>query len=67
MYFYEKNKGRKIICKLLLEKFMLKVISLLIDGRISWKVNIIFIKFILLSKLKKCYLILFFVYVCVLE
>lgn len=67
MYLHEKNKGRKTTCKLSQEKPLLKAISLLTDGRMSWKANTIFTKFIPLSKPKKCYLILSPVYVYVLE
>lgn len=67
MYLHEKNKGRKSTCKLLQEKPVLKTISLLTDGRISWKASTIFTKSNPFRKPKKCYLILSTVYVYVLE
>ena len=67
MYLHEKNKRRKTTCKLSQEKPLLKTISLLTDGRISWKASTIFTKSNPFSKPKKCYLILSPVSVCVLE
>lgn len=67
MYLPKKNKGRKTTCKLSQEKPLLKAISLLTDGRISWKASTIFTESNPFSKPKKCYLILSPVYVYVLE
>lgn len=66
-YLPEKNKGRKTTCKLSQEKPLLKAISLLTDGRISWKASTIFTESNPFRKPKKCYLILSPVYVYVLE
>lgn len=66
-YLPEKNKERKTTCKLSQEKPLLKAISLLTDGRISWKASTIFTESNPFRKPKKCYLILSPGYMYVLE